>query len=75
MTKIKEDPRVFHRNEADPKRARNEKGHLAERPSWLEWQGTLGRSVIARGDLLGCSYPSAPGVLPQKQMPERKQRL
>ena len=28
MTKIKEDPRVFHRVEADPKRARNEKGHL-----------------------------------------------
>ena len=34
MTKIKEDPRVFTKVEADPKRARNEKGHLvADDPS------------------------------------------
>lgn len=44
MTKIKEDPRVFHRVEADPKRARNEKGHLvADDPSTPEvneaWEG------------------------------------
>jgi len=39
MTKIKEDPRVFHRNEADPKRARNEKGHLvADDPSTPEFK-------------------------------------
>lgn len=49
MTKIKDDPRVYHsflelRVEADPKRARNEKGHLvADDPSTLEvneaWEG------------------------------------
>jgi len=44
MTKIKDDPRVFHRVEADPKRARNEKGHLvADDPSTPEvneaWEG------------------------------------
>lgn len=44
MTKIKEDPRVFRRDEADPKRARNEKGHLvADDPSTPEvneaWEG------------------------------------
>ena len=37
MTKIKEDPRVFSKVEADPKRARNEKGHLvADDPSTPE---------------------------------------
>ena len=44
MTKIKEDPRVFKRVEADPKRARNEKGQLvADDPSTPEvneaWEG------------------------------------
>ena len=44
MTKIKEDPRVFNKVEADPKRARNEKGHLvADDPSTPEvneaWEG------------------------------------
>tara|TARA_R100000700_G_scaffold24511_1_gene31397 strand:+ start:351 stop:542 length:192 start_codon:yes stop_codon:yes gene_type:complete len=44
MTKIKDDPRVYHRVEADPKRARNEKGHLvADDPSTPEvneaWEG------------------------------------
>ena len=44
MTKIKEDPRVFNKVEADPKRARNEKGHLgAEDPSTPQgneaWEG------------------------------------
>ena len=44
MTKIKEDPRVFSKVEADPKRARNEKGHLvADDPSTPEvneaWEG------------------------------------
>ena len=44
MTKIKEDPRVFNKFEADPKRARNEKGHLvADDPSTPEvneaWEG------------------------------------
>jgi hypothetical protein len=43
MTKIKEDPRVFSKVEADPKRARNEKGQLvADDPSTPEneaWEG------------------------------------
>lgn len=44
MTKIKEDPRVFNKVEADPKRARNEKGQLvADDPSTPEvneaWEG------------------------------------
>lgn len=43
MTKIKEDPRVFRKVEADPKRARNEKGQLvADDPSTPEneaWEG------------------------------------
>tara|TARA_R100001163_G_scaffold807_2_gene1348 strand:+ start:1853 stop:2044 length:192 start_codon:yes stop_codon:yes gene_type:complete len=44
MTKIKDDPRVYHRVEADPIRARNEKGHLvADDPSTPEvneaWEG------------------------------------
>ena len=44
MTKIKDDPRVYHRNEADPVRARNAKGHLvADDPSTPEvneaWEG------------------------------------
>ena len=44
MTKIKEDPRVYNKVEADPKRARNEKGHLvADEPSTHEvneaWEG------------------------------------
>ena len=44
MTKIKDDPRVYHRNEAEPKRARNEKGRLvADDPSTPEvneaWEG------------------------------------
>ena len=44
MTKIKEDPRVYTKVEADPKRARNEKGQLvADDPSTPEvneaWEG------------------------------------
>ena len=44
MTKIKQDTRVFSKVEADPKRARNEKGHLvADDPSTPEvneaWEG------------------------------------
>tara|TARA_Y100000004_G_C8662223_1_gene305682 strand:+ start:362 stop:532 length:171 start_codon:yes stop_codon:yes gene_type:complete len=44
MTKIKEDPRVYNKVEADPKRARNEKGQLvADDPSTPEvneaWEG------------------------------------
>ncbi len=57
MTKIKEDPRVFNKVEADPKRARNEKGHLvADDPSTPEvneaWEGGKAPKAKAKGQNL-----------------------